>query len=185
MKRVGIGCAVLLVLFLIVAGISVGVGKYRGSVRSGTWLELQLDGDLLEYRPPTLVGALLMQDKPLLRDVTDALDQAAADPKIEGVVARIGSIGTGWGRTGEIRDHVLSYRKSGKPAVCFFETGGEFGPGKLEYYLASGFDRIYLAPPGDINLVGEMSSSMFLRGTFDLLGIYPDMEHIGYYKTAM
>lgn len=185
MKRVAIGCGVLVMIFLLVAGLSVGLKSYRSSISTGTWLDLKLEGSLYEYKPDTFVGAVFLKDEPLLRDVTDALEKAASDPKIAGVVAKIDDMNLGWGRTAEVRDAVKKFRESGKPAVCWMETAGEFGPGNLQYYLASAFDRIYLAPSGDINLLGVMSSSMFLRGTFDLLGVYPDMEHIGAYKSAM
>ena len=185
MKRVAIGCGVMIVIFVLVLAAAAGAGRYRSAVRAGSWLELDLHGDYLEYRPPSILATFLLQGKPLLRDVTDALDKAAKDPKITGVIARVGDLETGWARAGEIRDHVLAYRKSGKPAICYFETAGEGGAANLEYYLASAFEKIYLGPSGDIGLPGLMGEGLFLRGTLDLVGIYPDMEHIGDYKTAM
>src|SRR5206468_325507 len=76
-------------------------------------------------------------------------------------------------------------RKGGKWAVAYLETAGEFSPGNRDYYLATACDTIWLAPPGDINLVGVYYEVPFLRGTLDLLGIAPDMDHIGKYKSAM
>ncbi len=185
MKRVAIGCGIMLAIFLVLIGLAAGVGRYRSSVKRGSWLEATFEGPYLEYRPTSLMAALLLQDRLLLREITGALDRAAEDPKIAGLVVRIDDLKTGWAQTEEIRDHIIAFRKSGKRAVCYLETAGEFSSGNLEYYLASGFDKIYLGPSGDINLVGLMAQSMFLRGTLDLLGIYPDMEHIGDYKTAM
>jgi protease-4 len=185
MKRVAVGCGVMVLLFVVVVAVAVGVSRYRSSVKSGTWLEVRLGGELLEYKPRTLVGALLLEDELLLRDVTDALDKAAEDPKILGLLVKIDSPAIGWARTQEIRDHVIAFRESGKPAVCFIETAGEFAPGNRDYYMATAFDTIYMPPSGDINLIGLMGSSLFLRGTLDWLGIYPELAHIGDYKTAM
>ena len=184
MKRLAIGCLVVFVVFVAVIGIAVFAGRSRARVRANSWLEIRFEGPYAEYRPSSLLAALSLQDEPLLRDVTDAIDAAAEDPKIVGIIARTDDLKAGWAQTEEIRDRILAFRKSGKKAVCQLETAGEFASGNLPYYLASAFDTVYLAPSGDVNLVGVMVQAMFLRGTFDWLGIYPDIEHIGDYKTA-
>ncbi len=182
MKRVAIGCAVMLVIFLAVAMISLGVSRSRSGVRANSWVRADLSGEFAEFRPPSILTALNLDESPLLRDVTDALDRAADDDRISGVLVRIDRLEAGWGKTAELRSHLAGYAGSGKPLVCFMETAGEFAPANKEYYLASACPKIVLAPAGDVNLLGLMSSSTFYRGTFDLLGIYPDIEHIGDYK---
>ena len=59
----------------------------------------------------------------------------------------------------------------------------EFG-GDREYYLASAADRVYLLPSSPLDLTGVASYEIFLRGTFDKLGVQPDFLRIGDYKTA-
>ena len=60
----------------------------------------------------------------------------------------------------------------------------EYG-GDREYYLASVADRVYLLPSASLDLTGVASYEVFLRGTFDWIGTYPDFLHVGDYKTAV
>src|SRR6185503_13974114 len=85
-----------------------------------------------------------------------------------------------WAKVQELRDAVLDFRTSGKTVVAYLEYGGD-----REYYLASAADRVYLLPTSPLELVGVASYEVFLRGTFDKLGLYPDFVHIGQYKTAV
>ena len=71
----------------------------------------------------------------------------------------------------ELREAVLRFRAAGKKAYAFADTFGEFGPGNLAYYLATGFDEIHLQPSGDLGLIGLQSDQYFLRGVFDNLQI--------------
>ena len=80
----------------------------------------------------------------------------------------------------ELRDAVLDFRKSGKMVVAFLEYGGD-----REYYLASAADRVFLLPTSPLDLTGVASYEVFLRGTLDKLGAYPDFLHVGDYKTAV
>jgi protease-4 len=63
--------------------------------------------------------------------------------------------------------------------MSFLEFGGD-----REYYLASAADRVFLMPTSSLDLTGVASYEMFLRGTLDKLGAFPDFVHIGDYKTA-
>src|SRR5262245_4061381 len=161
MKRVAIGCAVMLVIFLAVAMISLGVSSSRSGVPAGSWLRADLSGEFPEFRPPSIMTALDLDDTPLLRDVTDALDRAAGDDRLSGVPVRIARLEAVWGKTQELRTHLVSYAASGKPLVCFMETAGEFAAANKEYFLASACPKLALAPSGDVNLLGLMSSATF------------------------
>ena len=46
-------------------------------------------------------------------------------------------------------------------------------------------DRIFLLPTSPLDLTGVASYEVFLRGTLDKAGAYPDFLHIGDYKTAV
>jgi protease-4 len=85
-----------------------------------------------------------------------------------------------WGKVQELRDAVLDFRKSGKTVVAYLEYGGD-----REYYLASAADRVYLLPTSSLDVTGVASYEIFLRGTLDKLGAYPDFLQIGAYKTAV
>ena len=59
----------------------------------------------------------------------------------------------------------------------------EFG-GEQEFYLASACDKVFLMPTSSLDLTGMASYELFLRGTLDKIGAFPDALHIGDYKTA-
>ncbi len=176
-----------LVLVGLVVGLGIGVIARlgRGKVPARTILELNLEAELTEAIPDDPIAAVLLKDVPTVRDVVEALEKAADDDRVVGVVARVGAVPMGMARTQEIRDAVLAFRAKKKPAVAFAETFGEFGPGVGSYYLATAFDEIWLQPSGDIGLTGLILESPFIRGTLEKVGVKPRMDHRYEYKNAM
>ena len=58
----------------------------------------------------------------------------------------------------------------------------EYGAAQ-EYYVASAADRVIMLPGGTLDLTGVASYELFFRGALDKIGAYPDLLHIGEYKT--
>lgn len=148
-------------------------------------LEVDLERRFAEYVPDDTLASLLMEKPVSVREVVDALRLAAGDERVVAVVARTGTPQMGLAQVQEVRDAVLTYRESGKPAVAFAETFGEFGPGNGAYYLATAFDEIYLQPSGDIGLTGLMAEFPFFAGTLEKLGITPRMDQRHEYKNTL
>ncbi len=113
-------------------------------------------------------------------DVVRGLDQAADDDRVRGLVLHIGGLDWGWARTGEVRDAVLRFRRSGKPVYASLTGGGE-----REYLLASAAGRLSMPPTADLQLDGLVASALFFRGSLDKLGITPNFAHVGRYKSAV
>lgn len=148
-------------------------------------LALDLENQFKDAPPGNPFAALTGEDIYVTRQVVDAIDRAAKDSHVVGLFATTGNVKMGMGRAQEVRDAVTRFRASGKPAVLFAETMGEFGNGTLEYYLASAFGQVWLQPSGDVGLTGFMAESPFLKGTLDLLGIQPQFAGRKEYKTAI
>jgi protease IV len=128
---------------------------------------------------------LLLGSKPSLRDVLDALDAGAGDPRVKGLLARLGGgDAIGLAQIQELRDAIAAFRAHGKFAIAYADSFGEFGAGTRPYYLASAFDQIWLQPMGSLGLTGLLSEATFVRGTLDMLGIAPEFDHRGQFKTA-
>jgi len=90
----------------------------------------------------------------------------------QGVVVRPGSMSNaGWGKLQELRDALLRYRRSGKPAYAHLETAGN-----QEYYLATACDRIYAVPGAILDVTGLASEITFFAGTLDKLGVVAQFE---------
>ena len=128
---------------------------------------------------------LLVGAEPTLRDVLDGIEAASSDPRVKGLLARVGGDELGLGKVQELRDTITAFRAKGKFAMAFADSFGEFGPGTRPYYLATAFDEIWLQPMGDVGLTGLYAEVPFFKGALDLLGIAPEFDHREEFKTAM
>jgi protease-4 len=146
-------------------------------------LELDVTRELAEAPPSTPVAALRGLRARPLRDVVRALEKAADDDEVAGLVAHAGGE-IGFSQVAELRDAVARFRASGKRTAVYAETFGEMGPGNSSYHLASAFEEIWLQPSGDLGLVGLAATAVFVRGSLDKLGVQTQIGHRHEYKTA-
>jgi protease-4 len=150
------------------------------SIPANTTLILRVGGSLAEVAPADVVGYLRGVKTPTIRSLVDDLRKAKVDSRIRAVLLRpTGFDSPFWGKVQELRDAVVDFRKSGKPVYAYLEYGGD-----REYYLATAADKIFLMPSVALDLTGVATYELFLRGTLDKVGAYPDLHHIGDYKTA-
>ena len=164
---------VLIVLAVSVSAIGMlllisAVGR-EPQVSSNSTLVLRIGGDLGPF----------MEGAPTVRGVVEMLRKAKTDKRITSVILKPSGAGARWGKVQEVRDAVADFRRSGKPIVAYLEYGGE-----QEFYLATACDKVFLMPTATLDLTGMASYELFLRGTLDKIGAYPDALHIGDYKTA-
>ena len=151
------------------------------SVASNSMLMLRVGGTLAEIAPSDVFGYLRGVRTPTVRSIVENLRKARVDSRVNAVLLKpTGFDSPFWGKVQEIRDAVIEFKKSGKPVYAYLEYGGD-----REYYLATAADKIYLMPASPLNLTGVATYELFLRGTLDKIGAYPDLHHIGDYKTAV
>ena len=147
-------------------------------VEGNSTLMLRIGGDLREIEPGGLVGSFF-EPPPTVRTVVESLRKARVDRRITSVVIRPTGTASLWGKVQEVRDAIVDFKTSRKPIIAYLEYGGE-----QEFYLASACDKVFLMPTASLDLTGIASYELFLRGTLDKIGAYPDAMHIGDYKTA-
>lgn len=147
-------------------------------------LEIDLEHPVVEDEPIDPFARLVTEKVRPLREVVGAIDAAREDDRVLGLVAYLGRLPLGTAQLQEVRDAVLRFRESGKPAFGFAETCGEFSSGNASFYLACAFDRIYLQPSGDVGLTGVYLEHPFLRGTLEKLDVEPRIAGRHEYKTA-
>ena len=173
-------------IFTVLGGVTFfgGVGllltlcatySSKDEVPAKTVLEVRLDQPLVEGSDADPLAELLGGSSRSLRSTIETLDRAREDDRVAGIIAYIDASAGGMARAQELRDAVLRFRESGKFAIAFAETFGEMGPGTQGYYLAAAFDEVWMQPTGQVGLVGLMSSTMFYKGTFEML----DVEVLG------
>lgn len=108
----------------------------------------------------------------------NALRVGAHDPRIAHLHLRIDALACGWAKVFEMRRHLEYFRASGKGITVFMETGGP-----KEYFLGMGF-ALYVPPEGGLGLRGFAASGSFLGGVLEKIGVAPQVERIGKYKSA-
>src|SRR6185436_10924574 len=173
----GVAVVLSIVAFL---GLYLLIGR-EPAVPSNATLVLRVGGDLAEIGPGDVVGYLRGARTATVHSIVENLRKAKVDSRIGGVLLKPTGFDTPfWGKVQEIRDAVLDFRKSGKPLYSYLEYGGD-----REYYLASAADKVFLMPSSPLELTGVATYELFLRGTLDKIGAYPDLHHVGQYKSAV
>jgi len=186
MARRGFAIVFTVIGFLLVAMITGFMVLYllfgrEPAVSANTTLVLRIGGALTEVAPADVVGYLRGVRTPTVRSVVDNLRKAKVDSRVTAVLLKpTGFESPFWGKVQEVRDAVLDFKKSGKPVYAYLEYGGD-----REYYLATAADKVFLMPSSPLDLIGIATYQVFLRGTLDKIGAYPDLHHIGQYKTAI
>lgn len=149
--------------------------QLRGRLAKGTILTLRLSGALSERTAPARLFSKPELTLPLLMNT---LRLAAYDPRISHLHLRIDPLTCGWGKVLELRRHIDFFAAAGKTVTAYMETGGP-----KEFFIAMGY-ATYVPPEGSLSLRGFASSGTFVRGVLDKIGIDPQVERIGEYKSA-
>jgi protease-4 len=147
-------------------------------------LELDLTDGIAEGPPSDPVSALLTMRRTRLQDLLDGLRRAAADDRVRVLVVKVGGSRIGLAKAQELRAAIGDFRRSGKLAIAWAESFGDFVQGNVPYYLATGFDRIYLQPSGTLGLTGVAVEQLFLHGALEKLGIDFEAAKRHEYKSA-
>ncbi|XP_057439776.1 serine protease SPPA, chloroplastic-like [Lotus japonicus] len=142
-------------------------------VRKGSVLTMKLRGQISDQVKSRFSPGLS------LPQICENFVKAAYDPRISGIYLHIESLNCGWGKVEEIRRHILNFKKSGKFVVAYVPLCQE-----KEYYLACACEEIYAPPSAYFSLFGLSVQASFLRGVLDNIGIEPQVERIGKYKSA-
>ena len=132
---------------------------------------LRPSGEIPEVLPQVILG----NDELSVRAYVELIRKAKGDSRIKGILLRPGGISSPfWAKLQEIRSALEDFKTSGKYLYAWLEHAGD-----REYYLASVADRVYLLPSASLDLTGVATYEIFLRGTFDWIGTYPDFLHVG------
>jgi protease-4 len=185
MKR-GLGLVVFLLGLAILVSATATAALYvmvspGPRVVDNSTLVLRPGGDLVELVPNDVLQFVGPSEARTIRGYVDALRKAKVDRRITAVLLAPRPFSSPfWAKMQELHEAILDFKTSGKPVYAFLEYGGD-----REYYLATAADKIFLVPTATLDLTGVASYEVFLRGTLDWIETYPDLMHIGDYKTAV
>lgn len=153
--------------------------QVRGRLSKGTILVAKIGGSMPDAEPArTLFSVMGRQSGTSLEALTSALRLAAHDPRIGGVFVVVEALSCGWAKLLEIRRHLHYVQDAGKQVTVFAESGEA-----KEFFVGMGFE-FYMAPLGTLGLRGFAVSATFVRGVLDKIGVSPQVERIGNYKSA-
>lgn len=176
----------LIFFFLIIISLASFIYLEFGrppSVKSHSYLEIKLSGELQEKSSPDFLMSFFGISPPLsMHDIWFNFQKAKKDMRIQAVLLRMGYLQCGWAKVNELRDLVLDFRKTGKKVYATFE---ETVDADKEYYLATACDRIIFHPSGIMFVNGIGGYMPFFKKGLDMLGVEYEVEHIEKYKTAM
>jgi protease-4 len=173
---------VLLVLFLGLAAAlspSIPIVPHKTALviaPQGALVE-QLAGDPFDRAVAELYGQ--QRAETLVRDLTDAIEAAKTDKRVEALVLDVGSMaGGGVAKLEEVARAVRDFRTSGKKVYAYGE-----GFDQAQYYLAAHADEVYLDPQGLILIDGFGYYRTFLKGLIDKLAVDVNVFRAGKFKS--
>ncbi|CAH1428253.1 unnamed protein product [Lactuca virosa] len=141
-------------------------------VRKGSVLNIKLRGKITDQVKGRFSSGLS------LPQICENLIKAAYDPRISGVYLHIETLKCGWAKVEEIRRHILDFRKSGKFVVGYAPVWHE-----KEYYIGCACEELYAPPSAYFSLYGLTAQASFLGGVLEKVGVEPQVERIGKYKS--
>ena len=175
---------VLLVLFILALSHDE---QDQLKLESGA-LVLNLSGQLVEQSSIEEPSSRLMKkwldgdEKPtetLVSDVVYAIDQAAKDPNIKGIVLQLQDLeSSNLSKLGQITQALDNFRRSGKPVVA----SGDFFV-QHQYLLAAHANQILLDPAGAVMLQGLGLYNFYYKSALDKFNITPHVFRVGTYKS--
>ena len=183
--------ALTIVLLLILLAVTVSAGgllllgaAFGGAaappvVPADAALYLKVHAPFDEVAGLNLFEGLTDTPPTTLRSVVDEIHRAKADSRVRTLVIEPAVAGALWAQVQEVRDALVDFRSGGKRVTAYLESASA-----QEYYLASAADRVVMMPAGGLDLSGVATYELFFRGALDKIGVFPDLLHIGDYKTA-
>lgn len=106
-----------------------------------------------------------------------ALQAAAGDPRVRGVLLRVGAGGLDLAQAEEIRGMLGDFASAEKFTIGFGQ-----GPDGAGYLLLCAADQVILDPAADLNLVGVSLEAFFIADALRPLGLEFDLVRAGEYK---
>jgi len=187
-----VGAWIALVLFGVV-GVIVAVGLVAGmhgtdevaSVKKHSILTLELSSSIVESETPSSINYTALMsggiEKPqTLNVIVEGLKEGADNKNIDALYIKCGAALASPATFNAIREAVKEFKKTGKKVYAY---GDVYTLGT--YYVASVSDKIFLNPYGEIAIQGLGSTSMYLKGLFDKLGVEFQVVKVGTFKSAV
>ena len=182
--RAALGNALVLLVAIGIAALLVSSGPSTPSIGLGSALVLDPAGAIVEERvTPTATEVLAggPSTGPRLRDITDALTEAAGDHRIAALFVDVEDLAfVAPAHLHAIGEALTAFKASGKQIVAF---GDHFS--QSQYYLASFADQLFLAPMGEVSFLGYGLFGFYTKDLLDKLRVNVHVFRAGEFKDAV
>ncbi len=148
-------------------------------------LTINLDQPVVEQNDESALDLAMHEQSISLLDIIHAIDTARNDDHVKGLVVRFGGTQPSLAQAEEIRMALARFRTSNKFTYAFGSTYGDFGGGNRAYFIASGFENIWLQHAGAVSLTGIEIEAPFGKDALDKLGVKGDFLRREEYKSVM
>jgi len=149
-------------------------------------LSLTLGNQGLSEQPHTRNIMSFLEGPPLsVYSIVTAVDHAAKDKNVKGILLTIDGNSLKMAATQEIRDALKAFKSSGKFLYTYTDTFGELSNGTKNYYLASASTKIWMMPIGTLNLIGISLEVPFAKKALEDLKIRPQLGRREEYKSML
>jgi len=175
----------LIFLALIAIVLIAWLAETRPKVADDTALVLSISGRIVEQYTGGASEAALAEvfgerrRETQLRDLLDAIDAAADDPKITSVLLLLDDFDSaGLATLHEVASALGRLREAGKPVIAW---GSSFD--QRQYFLAAHADEVYMHPFGSVLLRGLGGYRNYYRDALDRLGVTVNVYRAGQFKS--
>jgi protease-4 len=122
---------------------------------------------------------LFGRDALALFEITEALRRGSRDAAIAGLLVRIDGAGIGWAKAESLHHAIRAFRDTGKPAFAILSSGGN-----AAYFVAAAAGQVGLDPATTLDIHALGSESFFLKDVLGELGVEPELDAIGEFKSS-
>jgi protease IV len=172
---------------LAVAGLLLAIALVAGTLARRTPPDTVLKIDL--RHPPAAEGPGALERlrghrRATLRELVEALDRAAEDPRVAAVFAELEQPAAGLADAEELHGAIGRLRRAGKRTVVHASSLGDLSSGSAAYLVASAFGEVVLQPSGTVALVGLAREANFVRDALDRAGVQVQAQRRWEFKSA-
>jgi protease-4 len=141
---------------------------------------IRLAGALDETPPPA--DPLFSGIHENFKSKLDRIKKAQKDENVQALLLDLDGLLIGWGKLDELSRAIADFRKAGKKAYAFLDSGS--GLSSKDYLLALACDEVAMPDPGWLMLTGVRAEVTFYKDLLDKLGVKADMLRMGDAKSA-
>ncbi len=181
-------------LIFIIIAVAIIVAATKDSDKVGVTpdsiLQVRLTGNLVIEKQEVDPFEEFMQEafdeqqsdpEILIRDLVFALENAADDNRIKGVMLNLqGMSSSGLDKLRVVANAIDEFKKSGKPV---YAVGDYYS--RDQYYIAAHATEVYLNPMGAVMIDGYSRFGLYFKGLLEKLKISTHIFRVGTYKSAV